>query len=209
MNTSTPFPEPNDDDVERAVAELENYVAAHAPAAADPAPPAAAPATERPRDLHAEVDEVHVLLELQADAAPLLVDTDRVRRSRKRAAEAARLHILAQDPAARAWQASRVRLVLTAAALTALVGALAVTLTLDVWLAPGHGSTRCSSLPTPSARWSRSAPWPCCQSSGRRSRPRHGLPVGPIPARTKPKYRQNAPAPQRHSAEPPATERPY
>ncbi|MEU4740688.1 hypothetical protein AB0G02_09490, partial [Actinosynnema sp. NPDC023658] len=125
MNTSMSFPEPNDDDVERAVAELENYVAAHAPAAADPAPPAVAPATKRVRDLRAEVDEAHVLLELQADAAPLLVDTNRVRRSRKRAAEAARLHALAQDPAARAWQTSRLRLVLTAAALAALVGALA------------------------------------------------------------------------------------
>ncbi|RKT53567.1 hypothetical protein [Saccharothrix australiensis] len=124
MNTSMPFPEPNDDDVEGAVAELEKYVAAHAPAAADQAPPAVAPATKRVRDLRAEVDEAHVLLELQADAAPLLVDTGRVRRSRKRAAEAARLHALAQDPAARAWQASRVRLVLTVVALAALVGAL-------------------------------------------------------------------------------------
>ncbi|GAA0263721.1 hypothetical protein GCM10010492_76000 [Saccharothrix mutabilis subsp. mutabilis] len=120
MNTSMPFPAPNDGDVERAVAELKNYVAAHAPAA-----PAVAPAAKRVRDLRAEVDEAHVLLELQADAAPLLADTDRFRRSRKRAAEAARLHALAQDPAARAWHALRVRLVLTAAALTALVGALA------------------------------------------------------------------------------------
>lgn len=125
MNTATPFPEPNDDDVERAVAQLENYVATHAPTTADPTPPAIAPATKRVRDLRAEVDEAHLLLELQSDAAPLLVDTDRVRRSRKRAAEAARLHALAQDPAARAWQASRVRLVLTATALAALVGALA------------------------------------------------------------------------------------
>jgi len=52
------------------------------------------------------------------------LDTDRVRRSRKRAAEAARLHALTQDPAAWAWQAARVRLVLTVVALAALFGAL-------------------------------------------------------------------------------------
>jgi hypothetical protein len=146
MNTSMPFPEPNDEDVECAVAELEKYVAAHAPAAADPAPPAVALATKRVRDLRAEVDEAHVLLELQADAAPLLVDTDRVRRSRKRAAEAARVHALAQDPAARAWQASRVRLVLTAAALTALVGALA-------WSTTGVHNTLTRGIVEHTAAW--------------------------------------------------------
>ncbi|MFT7835609.1 hypothetical protein Q5530_05610 [Saccharothrix sp. BKS2] len=123
MNAHVPFPEPSDEDVENAVAELEKFVAGHAPAVPQsPTPPAD---TRRVRELRAEVAESHALLDLQADAAPLLVDTDRVRRSRKRAAEAARLHALAQDPAARAWQAARVRLVLTAVALTALVGALA------------------------------------------------------------------------------------
>lgn len=146
MNTFMPFPEPNDDDVERAVAELENYVATHAPTTADPTPPAITPATKRVRDLRAEVDEAHVLLELQADAAPLLVDTDRVRRSRKRAAEAVRLHALAQDPAARAWQASRVRLVLTAATLTALVGALA-------WSATGVHHTLTRGMVERTAAW--------------------------------------------------------
>ncbi|OKI34595.1 hypothetical protein A6A25_25340 [Saccharothrix sp. CB00851] len=103
--------------MERAVSELEKYVAGHA-RAVEPTE------SKRVRDLRSEVAEAHVLLALQADAAPLLVDTDRVRRTRKRAAEAARLHALAQNPAARAWQAARVRLVLTAVALAALVGAL-------------------------------------------------------------------------------------
>ncbi|MFD9703870.1 hypothetical protein [Lentzea sp. NPDC059081] len=122
MNT-TPMPEPSDDEVEHAVAELEKFVADQAPAT--PVAPIQSAESKRVRELRAEVAEAHALLDLQADAAPLLVDSDRVRRSRKRAAEAARLHALAQDPAARAWQAARVRLVLTAVALTALVGALA------------------------------------------------------------------------------------
>jgi uncharacterized membrane protein len=124
MTTLIPFPEPSDEDMQRAVAEVEKYVAGQAPAVPDVVPVVVPPATRRVRELRAEVDEAHALLELQADAAPLLLDTDRVRRSRKRAAEAARLHALAQDPAARAWQAARVRLVLTVVALVALVGAL-------------------------------------------------------------------------------------
>ncbi|HEX7308745.1 hypothetical protein [Lentzea sp.] len=122
MSTQTPNPEPRPEDLENAVDEIVRYVADQAPAA--PVQAVEPVESKRVRQLRAEVAEAHALLDLQADAAPLLVDTDRVRRSRKRAAEAARLHALAQDPAARAWQAARVRLVLTAVALTALVGAL-------------------------------------------------------------------------------------
>jgi hypothetical protein len=117
MNTAIPMPDPSDDEVERAVAQVEKYVAGHASIAE-------VAVTKRVRELRAEVDEAHALLALQADDAPLLVDTDRVRRTRKQAAEAARLHALAQNPAARAWQAARVRRSLTAVALAALVGAL-------------------------------------------------------------------------------------
>lgn len=117
MNTAIPTPDPSDDEVERAVAQVEKYVAGHAPIAE-------VAVTKRVRELRAEVNEAHALLALQADDAPLLVDTDRVRRTRKQAAEAARLHALAQNPAARAWQAARVRRSLTTVALTALVGAL-------------------------------------------------------------------------------------
>ncbi|GAB2865306.1 hypothetical protein [Lentzea nigeriaca] len=122
MSTQTPNPEPRPEDLERTVDEIVRYVADQAPAV--PVQTAEPVDTRRVRELRAEVSEAHALLDLQADAAPLLVDTDRVRRSRKRAAEAARLHELAQDPAARAYQAARVRLLLTAVALTALVGAL-------------------------------------------------------------------------------------
>ncbi|MCE7010035.1 hypothetical protein LWC34_45595 [Kibdelosporangium philippinense] len=114
MTITAPTPEPNDDDVERAVAQVEKYVADHAMPGN----------SKRVQELRAEVDEAHALLALQGDPAPLLVDTNRVRRSRKRAAEAAQLHALARNPAARAWQAARVRLVLTAVTLAALVGAL-------------------------------------------------------------------------------------
>lgn len=122
MSTQTPNPEPRPEDLENAVDEIVRYVADQAPAV--PVQVAEPVTSKRVRELRAEVAEAHALLDLQADASPLLVDTDRVRRSRKRAAEAARLHALSRDPAARAWQAARVRLVLTAVALTALVGAL-------------------------------------------------------------------------------------
>jgi hypothetical protein len=117
MTTAIPMPDPSDDEVERAVVQVEKYVAGHASIAE-------VAVSKRVRELRAEVNEAHALLALQADDAPLLVDTDRVRRTRKQAAEAARLHALAQNPASLAWQAARVRRSLTAVALTALVGAL-------------------------------------------------------------------------------------
>jgi hypothetical protein len=123
MSTSLPTPEPTPEDVERAVADLESYLAEQAPAPS-PAPVAEPVETRRVRELREEVAEAHQLLELQTDQAPLLVDTDRVRRTRKRAAQAAQLHALAQDPAARAWQAARWRLVLTITGMAALVLAL-------------------------------------------------------------------------------------
>lgn len=146
MTTTLPMPEPDDDQVQRTVAEVERYVARQTPPAPDPAPAAEPSTTRRVRELRAEVDEAHALLELQADAAPLLLDTDRVRRSRKRAAEAAQLHALAQDPAARAWQAARVRLVLTVVALTALVGALG-------WSTTGVHHTLTRSMTGHGAAW--------------------------------------------------------
>ncbi|MGX7829866.1 hypothetical protein ACTG9Q_32795 [Actinokineospora sp. 24-640] len=146
MTTALPVPEPDDDEVRRAVAEMERYVAGQAPAVPDATPVVEPLTTKRVRELRAEVDEANALLELQADAAPLLLDTDRVRRSRKRAAEAARLHALAQDPAARAWLAARVRLVLTVVALAALVGALG-------WSTTGVHHTLTRSMTERGAAW--------------------------------------------------------
>ena len=70
------------------------------------------------------VDEAHQLDELQADDTPLRLDSKRVRRRRRAAHEAARLHALGRDPAMRAWQAARMRRILLAAALTSLTLAL-------------------------------------------------------------------------------------
>lgn len=144
--TALPLPGPDESDPFAAtVAELERYVAAAAPAVPVPVVPVdhdedqadddgqehrehrgqgAGVDTRRVRGLRAEVSEAHALLALQGDTAPLLVDTKRVRRALKRSHEAARLHTLGRNPMARAWQAARVRLVLTVTALVALVGAL-------------------------------------------------------------------------------------
>ncbi|MFE2750451.1 hypothetical protein ACFXGA_00445 [Actinosynnema sp. NPDC059335] len=140
--TALPIPGPDESDPFTAtVAEVERYVAAAAPAVVHRSGPigshehrddvavgdvrSAGSDTRRVRGLRAEVAEAHALLALQGDAAPLLVDTKRVRRALKRSREAARLHALGQNPMARAWQAARVRLVLTVVDLVALVGALA------------------------------------------------------------------------------------
>ncbi|OPG04056.1 hypothetical protein [Microbispora sp. GKU 823] len=80
--------------------------------------------TRRVRALRAEVAEAHLLAGLQDDDAPLLLDSPKVRKRRKSAYEAARLHELAQDPAMRAWQAARMRRVLVSAALVSLALAL-------------------------------------------------------------------------------------
>ncbi len=141
--TVLPLPGPDESDPFAAtVAEVERYVAAAAPAVPVPVVPVdhdedqtddegqehhghrAGGDTRRVQRLSAEVAEAHRLLALQHDTAPLLVDTKRVRKALKRSHEAARLHTLGRNPMARAWQAARVRLVLTVTALVALVGAL-------------------------------------------------------------------------------------
>ncbi|MER7131343.1 hypothetical protein [Streptosporangium saharense] len=130
--TSMPPPDPPGDsptpgDITRGLAELERHVAEHAPAA----PPAPAPLfdpatgeTKRVQQLRAEVAEAHLLADLQDDETPLQLDTAKVRKSRKRAGEAARLHALAQDPTMRAWRAARMRRLLVTIALIALALAL-------------------------------------------------------------------------------------
>ncbi|GII89700.1 hypothetical protein Ssi03_76900 [Sphaerisporangium siamense] len=126
--TAIPSPEPGPDDVARGVAEVERYLAGHAPASSSTVPAAEVVElvgeTKRVRELRAEVAEAHRLVELQEDEAPLLVDSPKVRKRRRAAHEAARLHELAQDPAARAWQAARTRRVLVAVAMVVLTLAL-------------------------------------------------------------------------------------
>jgi hypothetical protein len=130
MNTTTPNPDPGPENV---ADEVEQWLQAQTPVEPEQAPaplvvePETVPPggeTKRVLDLRAEVAEAHLLLGLQSDEASLLVDTLKVRKRRKQGAEAARLHALAQNPAVRAWQASRWRLVLTWVAVFALVLAL-------------------------------------------------------------------------------------
>jgi hypothetical protein len=110
------MPDPDPDDVDAVLAEIE--------ARLDETAPEPTADTDRVRKLRDEVTEARALLALQADDAPLLVDTPKVRRRRKAGAEAAQLHALAANPAVRAWQAARWRLVLTWVAVLALVLAL-------------------------------------------------------------------------------------
>lgn len=124
-----PLPEPTPEEIARGLADLERHVAASLPPsrpAAVPQPPAAPDGeTTRVRKLRAEVAEAHLLADLQDDDAPLLLDTSKVRKRRKAAQQAARLHALAQDPEMRAWQAARMRRTLVTAALVSLTLALA------------------------------------------------------------------------------------
>lgn len=121
MTATTPPPEPSPDDIERTLDDIEDYVADHAPA---PLIPFGAGETKRVQRLRDEVAEAHLLAELQDDDTPLILDSDKVRKRRKKAGEAARLHALAQDPAMRAWRASRMRRIVVAVALFALALAL-------------------------------------------------------------------------------------
>lgn len=121
-----PAPEPTPEEVARGLAELEQHVASQAPVTSPPGTPALPTGeTKRVRRLRAEVAEAHLLADLQDDDAPLLLDTPKVRKRRKAAQQAARLHTLAQDPQMRAWQAARMRRLLVATALVSLTLALA------------------------------------------------------------------------------------
>src|SRR5690606_500771 len=81
--------------------------------------------TRRVKELERQVAEAHLVAQLQADDTPLVIDTPKVRSRRAAAYEAYRLYELAQDPVMRAWQAARMRKVLTAAGMVSLTLALA------------------------------------------------------------------------------------
>ncbi|MEO3806616.1 hypothetical protein [Nonomuraea sp. B1E8] len=117
--------EPSPEDIARGLAELEQHVASQTPVAPPSGSAVPVGETKRVRQLRAEVAEAHLLADLQDDDAPLLLDTPKVRKRRKAAQQAARLHALAQDPQMRAWQAARMRRVLVTAALVSLALALA------------------------------------------------------------------------------------
>ncbi|MGJ6968920.1 hypothetical protein ACSDR0_44175 [Streptosporangium sp. G11] len=122
---TTPTPEPSPDDVARGLAEFERHLAEQVPTLPEALPVESGGETKRVQRLRAEVAEAHQLAALQGDDAPLLLDTAKVRKRRKQAREAARLHELGQDPAMRAWQAARMRRLLVAVAMVSLTLALA------------------------------------------------------------------------------------
>ncbi|MFI6741198.1 hypothetical protein ACIBI9_50470 [Nonomuraea sp. NPDC050451] len=119
-----PSHEPTPEEMASALADLEALANQSSVTVSPPRPPATGE-TKRVRKLRAEVAEAHLLADLQDDDAPLLLDTPKVRKRRKAAQQAARLHALAQDPEMRAWQAARMRRLLVTAALVSLTLALA------------------------------------------------------------------------------------
>ncbi|MEO3892201.1 hypothetical protein [Nonomuraea sp. B5E05] len=82
--------------------------------------------TRRVQRLRLEVAEAHQLARLQADEAPLAVESTKVRRRRSAVMEAARLHELAQDPVALAYRDAKVRRTTTTMVMVAVVIGLAV-----------------------------------------------------------------------------------
>lgn len=82
--------------------------------------------TQLVRRLRRQVCEARRLVDLQADEAPLLVESKKVRRRRLAAIEAARLHELAQDPVALAYRDARVRRVTTMMVMVGVVIGLGV-----------------------------------------------------------------------------------
>ncbi|MEV8635839.1 hypothetical protein AB0395_29705 [Streptosporangium sp. NPDC051023] len=119
--TTMPIPEPSPEEVTRGLAAIERHLAEQDP----PAPPVPEGETKRVQKLRAQVAEAHQLAALQDDDAPLLLDTDKVRKRRRAAHEAARLYELAQAPAMQIYQVVRVRRLLVVAAMVALALALA------------------------------------------------------------------------------------
>lgn len=128
MSTANPAlspPDPPPDEIERGIAAIERHLASVAPVASDPAPKplpvdvGETGETRRVAEMRREVAEARLLVDLQADPAPLQVDTPRVRRLRIKVAEAARLHALSQDPGVLAWRDQRLRRITTAMSMTA------------------------------------------------------------------------------------------
>ncbi len=124
--TPDPAPEPSPQDISRGLAAIEQHLIDATPNLPPPVRSGETGGeTRRVQRLRAEVAEAHLLTELQDDDAPLLLDTAKVRKRRKQAQQAARLHDLGQDPAMRAWQAARMRRVLVTAGMVSLALALA------------------------------------------------------------------------------------
>ncbi|MFI6907327.1 hypothetical protein ACIBKY_39135 [Nonomuraea sp. NPDC050394] len=127
MSTLVAIPAPDPDDgIARELAELERQFQPPAPVEAADAVPAGLGDTRKVRRLRRKVAEAHVLAGLHDDDTPLLLDTARVRRRRRAAHQAARLHELSQDPAALAYRDQKVRRTVSVMVMAAAGIALAV-----------------------------------------------------------------------------------
>lgn len=108
-----PAPMPDPEETSRGLAELEQHLRDQAPPAPVPAPAVeptkASGETKRVRRLRGEVAEAHLLADLLDDDTPLLIDTPKVRKRRRKAEEAARLHALSRRPAQLAYTAAKAR----------------------------------------------------------------------------------------------------
>ncbi len=129
--TSAPEPprEPTPEEVALGLAAIEGHLAEIAPI--PPAPLVVRELevdgeTKRVRALREEVAEAHLLASLQDDETPFTLDTTKVRKLRRRTWEAARLHELAQHPAAIAYRDAKVRQATTRMTMAAAGVALAV-----------------------------------------------------------------------------------
>ncbi|GAB3448957.1 conjugal transfer protein TraI [Actinophytocola sediminis] len=146
-----------DDLPEFDLAEIENYLAAQAPAATNPdsadPPPSPEPAvlerngrTRRVRRLAGEVAEARHLAALQDSPVLVSAHTPRVLRTIRRGAEAVKLVQLRQNPAFAALAAVRARRVVTVTGLTALLIALG-------WSTAGVQSFAAGTAPRFSTQW--------------------------------------------------------
>ncbi|WP_405149394.1 hypothetical protein OG589_14370 [Sphaerisporangium sp. NBC_01403] len=130
-HTALPPPEPprepSPEEVAQGLAEIEGHLAEQAPRSAPlPAVREVDGETKRVLHLRKEVAEAHLLADLQDDETPFTLDTAKVRKLRRRTWEAARLHELAQHPAAVAHRDAQIRRVTTRMTMAAAGIALAV-----------------------------------------------------------------------------------
>lgn len=131
--SASAFEPDRNEDVAQGITEMENFLATQVPAspvktaqrapqvrAADPVP------TPRVRQRRDEVLEARELLKWQADDAPSRVETEKVRKLKRRVKEAAALRKLGEDPDMVAWRDQRAQRFATLACMTGVVIALMI-----------------------------------------------------------------------------------
>lgn len=118
-----------DDDLARGFAEIEGYLATQLPQEQKKTPvrpSERAPFSPKVHKLKNEVLEAHELVKWQADNAPSLVESEKVRNRRRKVKEAAALRKLDEDPDMIAWRDLRAQRRATMACMTGVVIALLI-----------------------------------------------------------------------------------